>query len=88
MRIGACRFVNHQHKPINLLSYLQEKKCVWKLHCGGAVLSSPCLSLLPHHLYVATLGGLLLAVNPVGIKYVLTLLPIFKCFIFAIRSSF
>lgn len=27
--------------------------------------SSPCLSSCPHHLYVATLGGLLLAVNPV-----------------------
>lgn len=29
--------------------------------------SSPCLSSFPHHLYVATLGGLLLAVNPVCI---------------------
>lgn len=46
--------------------YLQEKVCIWKLHCeGGAVFSSPCLSSFPHHLYVATLGGLLLAVNPV-----------------------
>lgn len=26
--------------------------------------SSPCLSLLPHHVYFATLGGHLLAVNP------------------------
>ncbi|NXN98276.1 ACSF4 enzyme, partial [Rhinopomastus cyanomelas] len=42
------------------------KACVWSLHCqGGAVFSSPCLSASPHHLYVATLGGLLLAVNPV-----------------------
>uniref|UniRef100_A0A8D0LCY2 Aminoadipate-semialdehyde dehydrogenase n=1 Tax=Sphenodon punctatus TaxID=8508 RepID=A0A8D0LCY2_SPHPU len=42
-----------------------EEECVWKLHCeGGAVFSSPCLSLLPHHLYIATLGGLLWAVNP------------------------
>lgn len=40
--------------------------CVWKLHCeGGAVFSSPCISSFPHHVYVATLGGLLLAVNPV-----------------------
>ncbi|XP_065490661.1 beta-alanine-activating enzyme isoform X3 [Caloenas nicobarica] len=43
-----------------------KKACIWKLHCeGGAVFSSPCLSSFPHHLYVATLGGLLLAVNPV-----------------------
>ncbi|NXR10332.1 ACSF4 enzyme, partial [Semnornis frantzii] len=45
---------------------IYQKACVWKLHCsGGAVFSSPCLSSLPHQLYVATLGGLLLAVNPV-----------------------
>ncbi|XP_054488650.2 beta-alanine-activating enzyme isoform X1 [Agelaius phoeniceus] len=45
---------------------IYKKVCVWKLHCeGGAVFSSPCLSSFPHHLYVATLGGLLLAVNPV-----------------------
>ncbi|NXN78119.1 ACSF4 enzyme, partial [Bombycilla garrulus] len=45
---------------------IYKKMCVWKLHCeGGAVFSSPCLSSFPHHLYVATLGGLLLAVNPV-----------------------
>ncbi|XP_048798966.1 beta-alanine-activating enzyme isoform X4 [Lagopus muta] len=45
---------------------IYEKMCVWKLHCeGGAVFSSPCLSSFPHHVYVATLGGLLLAVNPV-----------------------
>ncbi|NXC43575.1 ACSF4 enzyme, partial [Penelope pileata] len=45
---------------------IYEKECIWKLHCeGGAVFSSPCLSLFPHHVYVATLGGLLLAVNPV-----------------------
>ncbi|NXI53534.1 ACSF4 enzyme, partial [Chloroceryle aenea] len=49
---------------------IYKKACIWKLHCeGGAVFSSPCLSSLPHHLYVATLGGLLLAVHPViGIK--------------------
>ncbi|NWV40964.1 ACSF4 enzyme, partial [Grantiella picta] len=45
---------------------IYEKVCIWKLHCeGGAVFSSPCLSSFPLHLYVATLGGLLLAVNPV-----------------------
>ncbi|NXP32817.1 ACSF4 enzyme, partial [Leiothrix lutea] len=45
---------------------IYNKVCIWKLHCeGGAVFSSPCLSSFPHHLYVATLGGLLLAVNPV-----------------------
>ncbi|XP_032542919.1 beta-alanine-activating enzyme isoform X2 [Chiroxiphia lanceolata] len=44
---------------------IYKKACVWKSHCeGGAVFSSPCLSSFPHHLYVATLGGLLLAVNP------------------------
>nr|XP_009938871.1 PREDICTED: acyl-CoA synthetase family member 4 [Opisthocomus hoazin] len=44
---------------------IYKKECVWRLHCeGGAVFSSPCLSSFPHHLYVATLGGLLLAVNP------------------------
>ncbi|XP_028932498.1 beta-alanine-activating enzyme isoform X5 [Ornithorhynchus anatinus] len=42
-----------------------ERKRVWELHCGGgAVFASPCLSLAPHRLYVATLGGLLVAVNP------------------------
>ncbi|XP_053920664.1 beta-alanine-activating enzyme isoform X2 [Cuculus canorus] len=45
---------------------IYKKACIWQLHCeGGAVFSSPCLSSFPHHLYVATLGGLLLAVNPV-----------------------
>ncbi|NWQ70771.1 ACSF4 enzyme, partial [Neopipo cinnamomea] len=45
---------------------IYKKTCIWKSHCeGGAVFSSPCLSSFPHHLYVATLGGLLLAVNPV-----------------------
>ncbi|XP_013804975.1 beta-alanine-activating enzyme isoform X1 [Apteryx mantelli] len=44
---------------------IYKKACIWKIHCeGGAVFSSPCLSFFPHHLYVATLGGLLLAVNP------------------------
>ncbi|XP_077135842.1 beta-alanine-activating enzyme isoform X2 [Ranitomeya variabilis] len=45
---------------------IEVKQCVWKAHCeGGAVFSSPCLSTKPHHLYVATLGGRLLAFNAV-----------------------
>ncbi|XP_054340660.1 beta-alanine-activating enzyme isoform X2 [Pongo pygmaeus] len=44
---------------------IYRKKCAWKSKCGGTVFSSPCLNLIPHHLYFATLGGLLLAVNPV-----------------------
>ncbi|NXJ11866.1 ACSF4 enzyme, partial [Odontophorus gujanensis] len=45
---------------------IYEKVCAWKLHCeGGAVFSSPCLSSFPHHVYAATLGGLLVAVHPV-----------------------
>ncbi|CAN2388622.1 Acyl-CoA synthetase family member 4 [Pristimantis euphronides] len=45
---------------------IEVKQCVWKAHCeGGAVFSSPCLSSHPHHLYVATLGGRVLAFNPV-----------------------
>ncbi|XP_019381580.1 PREDICTED: acyl-CoA synthetase family member 4 isoform X2 [Gavialis gangeticus] len=44
---------------------IYKKECIWKLHCeGGAVFASPRLSLLPHHLYIATLRGCLLAVNP------------------------
>ncbi|XP_069056937.1 beta-alanine-activating enzyme isoform X2 [Pleurodeles waltl] len=44
---------------------LDRKECVWKQHCGGgAIFSSPALSIRPHHLYIATLGGLLLALNP------------------------
>ncbi|XP_074848914.1 beta-alanine-activating enzyme isoform X3 [Carettochelys insculpta] len=44
---------------------IYKKERVWREHCeGGAVFSSPYLSILPDHLYVATLGGLLLAVNP------------------------
>uniref|UniRef100_A0A8C6YG77 Beta-alanine-activating enzyme n=1 Tax=Naja naja TaxID=35670 RepID=A0A8C6YG77_NAJNA len=45
---------------------IYKKECVWKLHSeSGGIFSSPHLHLLPHHLYVGTLGGLLLAVNPV-----------------------
>lgn len=56
---------------------LQKRVCIWKLHCeGGAVFSSPCLSSFPHHLYVATLGGLFLAVNPVCTFAYVSFIPI------------
>ncbi|CDQ73962.1 unnamed protein product [Oncorhynchus mykiss] len=43
----------------------QVRQCVWKLHCGcGAVFSSPCLHPSLRQLYVATLGGHLLCLNP------------------------
>uniref|UniRef100_A0A8B9G7U7 Beta-alanine-activating enzyme n=1 Tax=Amazona collaria TaxID=241587 RepID=A0A8B9G7U7_9PSIT len=61
---GLVYIGSHDQHVYSLDIY--KKECMWKLHCeGGAVFSSPCLSSLPHHLYVATLGGLLLAVNPV-----------------------
>ncbi|XP_030347157.1 beta-alanine-activating enzyme isoform X2 [Strigops habroptila] len=61
---GLVYIGSHDQHVYSLDIY--KKACMWKLHCeGGAVFSSPCLSSLPHHLYVATLGGLLLAVNPV-----------------------
>ncbi|XP_063166650.1 beta-alanine-activating enzyme isoform X2 [Candoia aspera] len=45
---------------------IYKKECIWSLHSeSGGVFSSPHLNLLPYHLYVGTLGGLLLAVNPV-----------------------
>ncbi|XP_013920299.1 PREDICTED: acyl-CoA synthetase family member 4-like [Thamnophis sirtalis] len=45
---------------------IYKKECVWRLHSqSGGIFSSPHLHLLPHHLYVGTLGGQLLAVNPV-----------------------
>ncbi|XP_070613319.1 beta-alanine-activating enzyme [Erythrolamprus reginae] len=44
---------------------IYKKECVWRLHSeSGGIFSSPHLHLIPHHLYVGTLGGLLLAVNP------------------------
>ncbi|XP_063776957.1 beta-alanine-activating enzyme isoform X2 [Pseudophryne corroboree] len=44
---------------------IEVKQCVWKSHCeGGAVFSSPCISTKPHHVYIATLGGCVLALNP------------------------
>ncbi|KAM4048842.1 beta-alanine-activating enzyme [Anomaloglossus baeobatrachus] len=46
---------------------VEVKQRVWKAHCeSGAVFSSPCISTKPHHLYTATLGGRLLAFNPVN----------------------
>ncbi|XP_075052130.1 beta-alanine-activating enzyme isoform X2 [Mixophyes fleayi] len=45
---------------------IEGKRCVWKSDCeGGAVFSSPCISTKPHHrVYIATLGGGVLALNP------------------------
>ncbi|KAK5869916.1 hypothetical protein PBY51_024593 [Eleginops maclovinus] len=41
------------------------QQCVWRRHCrGGAVFSSPCLHLTLRQLYVASLGGHLLCLNP------------------------
>ncbi|XP_034628164.1 beta-alanine-activating enzyme isoform X7 [Trachemys scripta elegans] len=57
-------YVGSHDQHIYALDIYKEER-VWKLHCeGGAVFSSPYLSILPDHLYIATLGGLLLAVNP------------------------
>ncbi|XP_075340791.1 beta-alanine-activating enzyme [Odontesthes bonariensis] len=43
----------------------QVRRCVWKRHCGGgAVFSSPHLSASHRQLYVASLGGRLLSLNP------------------------
>ncbi|RVE73791.1 hypothetical protein OJAV_G00034930 [Oryzias javanicus] len=43
----------------------QAQRCVWKRHCGGgAVFSSPHLHDSPRQLYVATLAGRLLSLNP------------------------
>lgn len=46
---------------------LQDRQCCWKRHCeGGAVFSSPYLNTSQRRLYVATLGGRLLCLNPVS----------------------
>ncbi|XP_011472063.1 acyl-CoA synthetase family member 4 [Oryzias latipes] len=43
----------------------QAQRCVWKRHCGGGgVFSSPHLHDSPRQLYVATLAGRLLSLNP------------------------
>ncbi|XP_066488528.1 beta-alanine-activating enzyme isoform X2 [Tiliqua scincoides] len=58
-------FIGSHDQHIYALDIYKEE-CVWKLHSeAGAVFSSPHLNLLPYHLYIATLGGLLLAANPV-----------------------
>lgn len=45
----------------------QVQQCVWRRHCGGgAVFSSPCLHPSLRQLYVASLGGHLLCLNPVS----------------------
>ncbi|XP_053113285.1 beta-alanine-activating enzyme isoform X2 [Hemicordylus capensis] len=67
-------FIGSHDQHVYALDIYKEE-CVWKFHCeGGAVFSSPHLNLVPHHLYIATLGGLLLAVHPV------TGTPIWKVF--------
>ncbi|KAJ6668618.1 hypothetical protein lerEdw1_012100 [Lerista edwardsae] len=59
-------FVGSHDQHVYALDIYKEV-CVWKLHSeAGAVFSSPHLNLLPYHLYIATLGGLLLAANPVA----------------------
>ncbi|XP_060102373.1 beta-alanine-activating enzyme [Heteronotia binoei] len=58
-------FIGSHDQHVYALDIYKEE-CVWKLNSdAGAVFSSPYLNLLPHHLYVATLRGLLLALNPV-----------------------
>uniref|UniRef100_A0ABM5GI35 Beta-alanine-activating enzyme isoform X1 n=2 Tax=Pogona vitticeps TaxID=103695 RepID=A0ABM5GI35_9SAUR len=58
-------FIGSHDQHVYALDIYKEE-CVWKLHSeAGAVFSSPHLSLLPHQLYIGTLGGLLLAINPV-----------------------
>uniref|UniRef100_A0A8C0H9T1 Beta-alanine-activating enzyme n=1 Tax=Chelonoidis abingdonii TaxID=106734 RepID=A0A8C0H9T1_CHEAB len=58
-------YIGSHDQHIYALDIYVRKERVWKLHCeGGAVFSSPYLSILPDHLYAATLGGLLLAINP------------------------
>jgi acyl-CoA synthetase len=58
---GLVFIGSHDHDVYALDIY---KKCAWKLKYEGTVFSSPFLNLIPHHLYCATLGGFLLAVNP------------------------
>lgn len=67
-------FVGSHDQHIYALDIYKEE-CVWKLHTeAGAVFSSPYLNLLPYHLYIGTLGGLLVAANPVKGN------TIWKCF--------
>ncbi|XP_069780714.1 beta-alanine-activating enzyme isoform X2 [Narcine bancroftii] len=57
-------FVGSHDQHVYALDIL-DKTCIWKLHCrGGAVFSTPCLNEFPRLLYVATLGGSLVTVNP------------------------
>ncbi|XP_048365789.1 beta-alanine-activating enzyme isoform X2 [Sphaerodactylus townsendi] len=58
-------FIGSHDQHVYALDIYKEE-CVWKLPSeAGAVFSSPHVNLLPHHLYIATLGGALLAVSPV-----------------------
>ncbi|XP_075716078.1 beta-alanine-activating enzyme isoform X2 [Rhinoderma darwinii] len=68
--VSGLAFIGSHDQYLYALD-IEVKQCVWKAHCeGGAVFSSPCISTKPHHLYVATLGGRLLAFNPVTGKTV------------------
>ncbi|XP_071980107.1 beta-alanine-activating enzyme isoform X1 [Engystomops pustulosus] len=63
--VSGLAFIGSHDQYLYALD-INVKQCVWKAHCqGGAVFSSPCVSTSPHHLYVATLGGRLLALDPV-----------------------
>ncbi|KAM3940453.1 beta-alanine-activating enzyme [Leptodactylus fuscus] len=63
--VSGLAFIGSHDQYLYALD-IEGKQCVWKAHCeGGAVFSSPCVSTEPHRLYVATLGGRVLAFNPV-----------------------
>ncbi|XP_070688180.1 beta-alanine-activating enzyme [Pempheris klunzingeri] len=60
---GLVMVGSHDGHVYGLKSEMQQ--CVWRRHCGGgAVFSSPCLHPSLRQLYVASLGGHLLCLNP------------------------
>ncbi|XP_068134701.1 beta-alanine-activating enzyme isoform X2 [Hyperolius riggenbachi] len=62
--ISGLAYVGSHDQHVYALD-IEGKQCTWKTHCqAGAVFSSPCVSLKPHHVYAATLGGLVLALDP------------------------
>ncbi|KAG9479795.1 hypothetical protein GDO78_011700 [Eleutherodactylus coqui] len=62
--VSGLAFIGSHDQYLYALD-VEAKQCVWRAHCeGGAVFSSPCISTKPHHLYMATLAGRLLAFNP------------------------
>lgn len=51
----------------DVLCILQKRQCAWRRHCGGgAVFSSPSFHPSLRQLYVASLGGRLLCLDPVS----------------------